>query len=80
MEIRNCASLLTIRIPKTSEELKHRKKELREQTVEEVERRFVIEALKRNAWNVTHAATEVGMQRPNFQVLMRKHHVALPTI
>ena len=79
LEIRDCASLLAIRIPKTSEELKHRKKELREQAVEEVERRFVIEALKRNAWNVPHAAAEVGMQRPNFQVLMRKHHIALPT-
>jgi len=74
LDIREGAPL-TVRIPKTSEELKQRKKELREKAVEEVERRFVSEALKRNRGNVTHAATEVGMQRSNFQALMRKHNV-----
>ena len=62
-------------VPKTSEELKERKKELREKSVAEVERLFVTEALKRNGWNVTRAAAEVGMQRPNFQAMMRQHHI-----
>jgi DNA-binding NtrC family response regulator len=43
-----------------------------------VERRFVMEALKRNDGNVTRAAAEVGMQRPNFQALMREHHITSP--
>jgi DNA-binding NtrC family response regulator len=77
-EVRDGAAQLTVRIPRTSEELKQRKKELREKAVEEVERRFVVEALKRNDWNVTRAAGDVGMQRPNFQALMREHRVTLP--
>jgi len=78
IEVRDATGDMTVHIPRTSEELKERKKELREKAVEEVERRFVIEALKRNGWNVTRAAAEVGMQRPNFQALMREHHVTLP--
>jgi DNA-binding NtrC family response regulator len=77
-EVREASSTMTVRIPRTSEELKQRKKELREQAVEEVERRFVEEALKRNDWNVTRAAADVGMQRPNFQALMRDHQIVLP--
>ncbi len=61
------------RIPTTSEELKEIKKQLREKAVEEIERAFVLKALERNQWNVTRAAEEVGMLRPNFQALMRKY-------
>jgi len=60
-------------IPMTSEELKEIKKQLREKAVEEIEKAFVINALNRNEWNVTRAAEEVGMLRPNFQALMRKY-------
>jgi len=60
-------------IPMTSEELKEIKKQLREKAVEDVEKAFVINALDRNEWNVTRAAEEVGMLRPNFQALMRKY-------
>jgi DNA-binding NtrC family response regulator len=62
-------------IPKTSQELKKMKKYLRESVVENVERMFVLEALNRNDWNVTNSAKEVGMQRTNFQALMRKYNV-----
>jgi len=51
------------------------KKKLREQAVADLEREFVLEALQRNHWNVTRAAAEVGIQRPNFQMLMRRHGV-----
>lgn len=60
-------------VPATSEELKEIKKQLREKAVEDIERAFVIKALERNQWNVTKAAEEVGMLRPNFQALMRKY-------
>ena len=61
--------------PKTNIELKRLKKEIRVKTVEKVEKDFLIHALKRNDWNVTRAAKDVGMQRTNFQGLMRKHGI-----
>jgi DNA-binding NtrC family response regulator len=65
---------LSEHIPMTSEELKEIKKQIREKAVEEVERAFVLSALERHNWNVTRAAEEVGMLRPNFQALMRKYN------
>jgi transcriptional regulator with GAF, ATPase, and Fis domain len=37
----------------------------------------VLEALKRNAWNATKSAEETGMQRANFQALMKKYNIRL---
>jgi len=37
----------------------------------------VLEALKRNAWNVTQSAADTGMLRSNFQALMKKHDIRL---
>lgn len=62
-------------IPKTTEELKQIKKQIREASTQELEKMFVIEALKRNDWNVTKAARDVNMQRSNFQALMRKYGI-----
>jgi DNA-binding NtrC family response regulator len=63
--------------PKTTEELKRSKKAAREKSVEALEKAFVLEALKRNSWNVTRSAEETGMQRANFQALMKKHGIRL---
>jgi transcriptional regulator with GAF, ATPase, and Fis domain len=62
-------------VPTTSEELKRVKKEAREKSVEQIEKLFILEALKRNAWNVTHSAEQTGMLRENFQALMKKHNI-----
>jgi DNA-binding NtrC family response regulator len=62
-------------VAKTSDELKRLKKAARERSVEEIEKLFVLEALKRNAWNVTRSAEETGMQRANFQALMKKYRI-----
>jgi DNA-binding NtrC family response regulator len=62
-------------VPRTNTEFVSLKKKLREQAVVDLEREFILEALQRNAWNVTRAATDVGIQRPNFQALMRKHGI-----
>jgi transcriptional regulator with GAF, ATPase, and Fis domain len=35
----------------------------------------VLEALKRNQWNVTKSAEDTGLQRPNFQALMKKYAI-----
>ncbi len=66
---------IEIQVPSTSDELKELKKHLREKAVEDIERVFVMSALERNRWNVTRAAEEVGMLRPNFQALMRKYNL-----
>ena len=67
-------------VPRTSEELKEVKKRIREAAAEDVERAFLIQALNRNDWNVTKAAEDTGMQRPNFQALMKKHGIRLKDI
>jgi DNA-binding NtrC family response regulator len=64
-------------IPKTSEELKEAKKKVRESAVEGIEKSFILDALTRNDWNITKSAKDVGMQRPNFQALMRKYNIKL---
>lgn len=62
-------------IPQSFDELKERKRVLREQAVEPLERAFLIDALNRNDWNITRAAQEVGMLRPNFQALLKKQQI-----
>lgn len=64
-----------VALPRTSAELKQLKKHVREQAVQELERQFILNALARNNWNVTRAAQEVGMHRPNFQALMKKYNI-----
>jgi DNA-binding NtrC family response regulator len=62
-------------VPRTGEELKRVKKAARERSVEHIEKLFVLEALKRNAWNVTQSAGDTAMLRSNFQALMKKHGI-----
>jgi transcriptional regulator with GAF, ATPase, and Fis domain len=64
-------------VPRTSDELKRIKKATREKSVENIEKLFILEALKRNAWNVTNSAEETGMLRANFQALMKKHDIRI---
>ena len=64
-------------IPKTSEELKEIKKRMRESAIESIEKSFILDALVRNDWNITKSARDVGMQRPNFQALMRKYGIRI---
>jgi len=66
-----------LNVPRTAEELKRLKKVARQKSVENVEKHFVLGALKRNRWNVTHAAEETGMQRSNFQALMAKYDIRI---
>ena len=62
-------------VPKTNEELKAMKRTTHDRLCGELERRFVLDALTRNGWNVSRAARQTGMLRPNFHALMRKHGV-----
>ena len=63
-------------IPHTVDELKESKRILRDKATEPLEKAFVIQALERNNWNITRAAEETGMQRPNFQTLMKKLNIS----
>ena len=66
-----------LNVPRTSEELKNIKKLARQKSVENVEKLFILGALKRNNWNVTASADETGMQRSNFQALMKKYDIQI---
>jgi len=62
--------------PKTLEELKKIRKDLRHKSVEDIEKNFLVAALERNNWNITKAAGEVGMQRSNFHGLLKKYNIS----
>ena len=64
-------------VPQSLNELKETKRQIRERAIEPVEKAFVLNALKRNNWNVTRAAEETGMLRPNFQTLLKKLGISI---
>ena len=63
-------------VPHTLADLKKKKNALRRKSVEEIEKGFVTEALRRSNGNISKAAAEVGMQRTNFHALMRKYRIS----
>lgn len=67
-------------IPRDKDELRDAKKQIRKEAEEDIEKAFIIQALSRNNWNVSKAAQDTGMQRPNFQALMRKHGLKLKNL
>ena len=60
-------------LPHRWEDFKEYKRQVRDATLHELDRRFVLEALDRASWNVTQAAQDVGMQRTNLHALMHKY-------
>ena len=62
----------------TPRALAERKQQLREASVLRLEKLFVLKALREADWNVSEAARNVEMQRPNLHALMRKHGITLP--
>jgi transcriptional regulator with GAF, ATPase, and Fis domain len=65
-------------VPRDNEELKQIKKEIRRKAVENIEKNFVLQALENNDWNITRAARETGLQRTNFQNMMKKYGIRRP--
>lgn len=74
-EIVDSDSVTISAIPMTNEELKRVKKNIREKAIEDIEKIFVLEALARNDWNISRASEDTGMQRTNFQALIRKYNI-----
>ena len=66
-------------VPETNEALKQAKKEIRQKAVHQVEKNFLLKALTESDWNVTRAAQKVGLQRSNFQNMMRKYRIRRKT-
>jgi DNA-binding NtrC family response regulator len=66
------SNVMIERIPQNAEELKEMKRHIRDHAMESLEGLFVRNALDRNGWNVTRAAEETGILRPNFQSMMKK--------
>ncbi len=64
-----------VSVPRDSEELRRMKWQLRRKAEDELERAFLIEALKRNRGNVSKTALDVGMDRRQLQNLIRKHRI-----
>lgn len=65
----------SVPVPQTNKEFLLLKKKLREQTTNELEREFILEALQRADWNVTKASQAVDIQRTSLQAMMRKHGI-----
>jgi len=62
-------------IPGNLQELKEVKRRILEEGFGRIEKAFLIKALKACQGNISRAAERVGMQRPNFHALMKKHGV-----
>ena len=62
--------------PLDREELKSQKKEAQQRAKEEIEKRFVIEALKQGEGNILRSAEKVGMDRRQFQNLVKKYGIS----
>jgi transcriptional regulator with GAF, ATPase, and Fis domain len=66
-------------IPINADELKEMKRHIRGKAVETIEKAFVINALERNNWNITRAAEETGILRPNFQGMLKRLGISAKT-
>ena len=65
-------------VPDDARTLAQRKKEIRARSTDQLERLFVLKALRNAGGNVSEAARSVGMKRPNLHALMRKHDIQAP--
>ncbi|MBC7189248.1 sigma-54-dependent Fis family transcriptional regulator [Candidatus Aerophobetes bacterium] len=75
LSIRGKEPTIEVETPRSWEEMKKLKKELKRKVTEKIERKFLIETLRRNNWNITRSAKDVGMQRQNFQALLKKYNI-----
>ena len=62
--------------PVDKEELKRMKKEAQQKIKEEIEKNFILEALRHGEGNVLRSAVKVGMDRRQFQNLIKKYGIS----
>jgi DNA-binding NtrC family response regulator len=63
-------------IPVNREKLKQMKKEIQQKVKAEMERKFIMEALRLGKGNVLRSAEKVGMDRRQFQNLIKKYGIS----
>ncbi|MBC7359666.1 MAG: sigma-54-dependent Fis family transcriptional regulator [Desulfacinum sp.] len=66
-------------IPQTIQELRDFKKRLLRDHYERMEKLFLLKALEDHGGNISKAAQAVGMKRPNFSTLMKRHGIPSPS-
>ncbi len=49
-----------------------------ELTMERIEKRVITNALRRNSWNISRTARELGLKRQSLQYRVRKYNLSLP--
>jgi DNA-binding NtrC family response regulator len=64
------------RVPADKQELKRLKKQAQQKIKEEIEKKFVMEALSQGAGNIQRSAAKVGMDRRQFQNLIKKYGIS----
>ncbi len=74
-EVIKGAGIWEVQTPLNAEELKTVKKRERERVVNQIEKQFIVDALRRNKGNVSRSAGDVGMDRRQFQNLIKKHGI-----
>jgi DNA-binding NtrC family response regulator len=77
LEVRGERGVPAVLVPRDAEELKRIKWQLKRNAENEVERVFLIEALKRNRGNISKTALDVGMDRRQLQNLIRKYRIVV---
>ncbi len=63
------------KLPQKWNEFKELKRQIQENAVREIEKRFLIEALQRSGGNVSNAAEDAGMQRTNLHQLLKMYKI-----
>jgi DNA-binding NtrC family response regulator len=64
------------RVPVDKEELKRVKKEAQQKIKEDIEKGFIREALRQGQGNILRSAQRVGMDRRQFQNLIKKYGIS----
>ena len=62
--------------PADKEDLKRMKKEAQQKVKEEIERKFILDALRQGEGNILRSAVKVGMDRRQFQNLIKKYGIS----
>ncbi len=70
------ASKSESKVPMHREELKEFKKQAQQKAKEDIEKRFIMEALRQGAGNVLRSAERVGMDRRQFQNMIKKYGIS----
>jgi len=64
------------RVPSTLNELRLLKKRIIEEHYDRMEKAFLLKALSAAGGNINKAAKAVGMQRPNFSTMLKRHGIS----